>query len=448
MTHPPVQRHKYVGVNKIPDDSVPSPFHGVTREPTSVQIHQRAPHDQPQKIQKTGNRPTATSWQSGRQPTTINGAHRRRYLCTICGKGYAQRQGVTRHQREVHKTNSCRHCRAFQWGRPYLLREHLERRHPDIDPDTELEEVNRNSRKTTISTTHLPREWVLPPALEHSRQVSVESQLRPPTLSLPPVKNFPPVSPNAFQDVDDCLQPNLAEPAIMKNNHEGAQQLEALNSTEKASQIGKDLDDFTHMQIWLALPSSLQHRWFLMSPIFSGIKTADVDALRPIPSPIRYIHPSQRPQRPPVGLVAPRSMRPRWLIHLYPHIFMVHCSPRMRSGRRTSLSPSQVEDPVRTSTSTGTCSKFVVNIIAVADYGTQGLASLRLDLWFTTSFRSFSDKCLKYFPSFYPLVYPLLFNDTTPCNHIVSYLLGFRTSSISTAVINDRPPTLLYGILT
>ena len=292
-TAPSPQSHKYVCVNTIPGDSVPSSLHGITREPTSVQLCQRSPHDRPQKFQKTGNGPTATSRQPGRQPTTINGAPRRRYLCTICGKGYAQRQGVTRHQREAHKTNSCRHCRAFGWGRPYLLREHLAKRHPDIDPDIELEEVNRNSRRTTTSTTHLPRECLLPPALEHSRQVNVEShwQLHPPTLSLPPMTSFPPVSPNVFQDVGDCLQPKLAEPTIMKNKHEGAQQSETLISTEKGSQIGKDLDDFAHEQIWLALPSSLQHRWFLMSPIFSGIRTAEVDELRPTPSPTRFIRP-------------------------------------------------------------------------------------------------------------------------------------------------------------
>ena len=45
-----------------------------------------------------------------------------------------------------------------------------------------------------------------------------------------------------------------------------------------------------------------------------------------------------------------------------------------------------MKDPVRTSTSTGTCSNFVMDFIAVADYGAQGLASLRLGLWFTMSF--------------------------------------------------------------
>jgi len=253
---PPVQRDKYICVNKIPDDLAPSPLPGITREPTSVQFQQGAPHDQPQKFQKTA---TATLW-SGRRPATIHGVPRRRYLCSICGKGYAQRQGVTRHQREVHKTNLCRHCRAFRWGRPYLLRVHLERRHPGIDPDVELEEVNRNSRRTTTSTTHLPREWVSPPALEHSRRDNVESQLRPPTLSLSPVTNFPPVSPHAFKDVDNDPQPELAEPTIMKSKREDAGQSEALSSTGKGSQMGKDLNDFNPKQIWLALPSFLHRR--------------------------------------------------------------------------------------------------------------------------------------------------------------------------------------------
>jgi len=256
---PPVQCHKYICVDKTPDNLVPSPLPGITHEPTCVQFQQGAPHDQPQKFHKTGNGPTATSWRSGRRPATIHGVPRRRYLCSICGKGYAQRQGVTRHQREVHKTNLCRHCRAFGWGRPYLLREHLERRHPDADPDVELEEVNRNSRRTTISTTHLPREWVSPPPLEHSRRDNAQSQLRPLTLSLSPVTNFPPVSPHDFRDVDNDQQPELAEPTITKSKRGDTGKLEALNSTEKGSQM-KGLNDFDPKQIWLALPLSLQHR--------------------------------------------------------------------------------------------------------------------------------------------------------------------------------------------
>ena len=231
---------------------------GITREHTSVQFQQRASHDQAQKFQKTRNEPTATSLRSGRRPATIHGAPRCRYLCSTCGKEYAQRQGVTRHQREVHKPKLCRHCRAFKWGRPDLFRKHLKRWHPDIDPDIELE-VKGNSHRTTTNTVHLrlPREWVSPPALEHSGQDDVESQLRRPTLPLPPVMNCPLVSPHAFQEVDLDLQSELAEPTIMKSKREDARQLETLDSTEKCSQMGKDSDDFAHMQMWLALPSSL-----------------------------------------------------------------------------------------------------------------------------------------------------------------------------------------------
>jgi len=80
----------------------------------------------------------------------------------------------------------------------------------------------------------------------------------------------------------------------MKSKRETAQQLEALNSTEreKGSQMGKDSDDFVDMQMWLALPLSLRHRWFLMSIILSGIRTAKVDALQPTPPSTRYIRPS------------------------------------------------------------------------------------------------------------------------------------------------------------
>ena len=47
----------------------------------------------------------------------------------------------------------------------------------------------------------------------------------------------------------------------MKSKREAAQQMKAVNSTEreKGSQMGKDSDDFVDMQMWLALPLSLRH---------------------------------------------------------------------------------------------------------------------------------------------------------------------------------------------
>jgi hypothetical protein len=32
----------------------------------------------------------------------------------------------------------CTYCYAFEWGRPYRFKEHLEKEHPDVDLDAAL----------------------------------------------------------------------------------------------------------------------------------------------------------------------------------------------------------------------------------------------------------------------------------------------------------------------
>ena len=61
-----------------------------------------------------------------------------RYRCEICPKEYAQRQGVRRHQREKHEPNYCPHCPTFRWGRLYQFKEHLEKKHPEVDFETDI----------------------------------------------------------------------------------------------------------------------------------------------------------------------------------------------------------------------------------------------------------------------------------------------------------------------
>ncbi|KAI0296874.1 hypothetical protein BC826DRAFT_188602 [Russula brevipes] len=99
---------------------------------------------------RTGRRHTAASLPSSRRPTSIRRAHRGSYLCNTCGKRYAQLQGVRRHQRETHQASLCMYCLAFEWGRPYLLREHLEKEHPGIDLDAALDEAMAARRRATI----------------------------------------------------------------------------------------------------------------------------------------------------------------------------------------------------------------------------------------------------------------------------------------------------------
>jgi len=72
-----------------------------------------------------------------------------RYSCNLCGKRFSQPQGIKRHQRETHEARLCMYCRDFRWGRPYLLRGHLKKRHPDVNIDAALEEAMRMRRRAT-----------------------------------------------------------------------------------------------------------------------------------------------------------------------------------------------------------------------------------------------------------------------------------------------------------
>ena len=125
------------------------------RTPPVVQYQeyqeQRASQDVPHEPRGTGGRPAVVPSGSSRGP--VASGNRRapvdRYPCDICGKSYAQTQGLKRHQREKHDASFCTYCDVFAWGRPYRLREHLEERHPDVDVNAALEEATRVHRKTT-----------------------------------------------------------------------------------------------------------------------------------------------------------------------------------------------------------------------------------------------------------------------------------------------------------
>jgi hypothetical protein len=103
-------------------------------------------------------------------PDGKRGASQGRYSCSICGLDFAQRQGVTRHHRDVHEVSSCTHCPDFKWYRPHQLRKHLEEKHPDIDLPASLGEVTRSRRKATKIENRLRRQRAVKmPALNPSR---------------------------------------------------------------------------------------------------------------------------------------------------------------------------------------------------------------------------------------------------------------------------------------
>jgi hypothetical protein len=210
-------------------------------------------------------------------------SRRLQYLCNVpgCGRAFAQRQGVTRHQREAHAelgfgTNRrCGRC-GEPWARPYMFKEHLKKMHPDVDADAELEKVKDSEN----SRNHLPQARISPPILEHDRRNRAESQVHPQTPPLPATAMTKPplVSPPAFLQVDYDLQSESAELTITGSEREDARQSEALNPTragtppftEERPQMVKDLDAYNHTLI--LLPHGFAFTTLVISDVNHSLK--------------------------------------------------------------------------------------------------------------------------------------------------------------------------------
>jgi len=135
-----LQSHQYTQSSNS-EPSIPS---GISCAPAIVQYQgQRASRGPPQQIQKqgTGQGPTTSSSRSSRRPVGVRGAHNGPYLCNVCGKRYAQSQGVWRHYWETHDARLCSYCGIFKWGRPYLYKKHLQKKHADVDFHAALDEA-------------------------------------------------------------------------------------------------------------------------------------------------------------------------------------------------------------------------------------------------------------------------------------------------------------------
>ena len=156
MYIPSMQSRRYTRTDPTTGFVVPSIAPGRPRMPTvGLCEEQIASQDQYQEPQRTadGRRHGVMPSRSLplRRPAgiMIRRAPMGRYSCNLCGKRYTQPQGIKRHQRETHEASLCMYCRDFKWGRPYLLRGHLKKRHPDVNIDTALEEATRTRRRAT-----------------------------------------------------------------------------------------------------------------------------------------------------------------------------------------------------------------------------------------------------------------------------------------------------------
>jgi len=206
-------------------DSTPSTLPAVPCAPAHVRYEARqASQDTPRQFQETANGPAATSSPPSQRTANVDETARRPYACNICGKTYSQSQGVRRHQRETHKANLCTLCHSFEWGRPYRLREHYKRQHPEVDIDVAMKEATGKRPKARMNPKSLPQQVSFPNP-PHDRQSRTESQPDDPlapTLPLPAVAELQPITPTrgaredtefAYGDPQRQSRVTLAAPA-------------------------------------------------------------------------------------------------------------------------------------------------------------------------------------------------------------------------------------------
>jgi hypothetical protein len=147
-----------------------------------------------------------------------------------------------------------------------VLKEHLEKWHPGVNPDAELEEVKRSGRSAT-TVTRYPAQ-ISPSTPELEQLGLAESQLHSPTLPPPAMTGLPSVSLPPFLHVGYRPQLKFTEPTNMKNKRQNARQFVALNSSyartpfpliEEHSRVAQDLGVYARAHIQLAHALSIQY---------------------------------------------------------------------------------------------------------------------------------------------------------------------------------------------
>jgi hypothetical protein len=244
--------HQYTHIHITSNPSEPSIPQGVSSKPTAVPyLGESASGDRSQKLQKSGKVPKKASSQSSRSPAGIGGAlSKGPYACDLCGKTYAQRQGVTRHYREIHDhPNSCSYSGCdFKWTRPYLNRAHLKTKHRDVVSDAAQDdsEAMWTSYRVANTASSPQQQPVFTLTPEHDQRGGTKTWWCP--LTPPPFAAVvAPARSPTIQRVDHDPQPlGSAEPTIRrKRKREDAPESELrteLLSTEVRAQLAEDLD--------------------------------------------------------------------------------------------------------------------------------------------------------------------------------------------------------------
>lgn len=226
------QSHRCPPVYMKFNSSVPLalPADGISRAQTIVQYQARiAFQDRPHQSEKRGQGDAGASSLSFRRPASTRRVPKGPYSCDICRKVYAQPQGVSRHHREAHSSKTCTYCGDFEWGRPYRFKEHLKRRHPNIDPDVAVDEARRiHRRAATTIRRYLPQQRALTPTHEYGR--GGRRAERPLTLDPSAV-----VAPSTMSFASYKLQSKSTESTMQRDEHEDATELRFFDVTDSSA---------------------------------------------------------------------------------------------------------------------------------------------------------------------------------------------------------------------
>lgn len=203
--------------------------------PPGVMQKQKVSGDSSQRLQKPSKGPTAGSLWTHRRRADTRGAPKPKgqYLCDVqgCRKEYKQSQGLWLHYREKHSPNLCTYCGVFRWARPYRYREHLEKRHPEVDLKMVLDEARQTRHSATITAGYPWQQQFSPSTPKHDRWGHAESQPYLLSSSALGVVKPPPIFPVTVSVAHHNLQPGAAEPTIWtKHKHEDSPQFQVLSA--------------------------------------------------------------------------------------------------------------------------------------------------------------------------------------------------------------------------
>ena len=233
-----------------------------------------------------------------RRPAGMRKVYERPFSCDICGKRYTQRQGVSRHSQAVHRnSHSCFGC-DFKWSRPYQYRIHLERWHPDVDPDRVLGKSAGSRRRSTIIGRDLPQHFPL--HVIESDQRSHSEPWQRPTLPLPAAANVTRISQISMLSVAYDPHPEHAEPMATFRKCENAQALEyatdipAFSFAEECVRSANDRDvSIQRGQLQLAHHFLYPLSFLILIPCFQVAVTplGRIYSCRPPLEPVTALYP-------------------------------------------------------------------------------------------------------------------------------------------------------------